>query len=283
MTVNPGSVKTSILVPISAALTNVINETPDVKTFRVKIDNPKHREEFTYKPGQFTELSILGVGESTISITSTPTRPDYLEFSIKRIGLVTEAIHTLVSGDKIALRGPYGNGFPVERWKGKNLIFVAGGIGLAPLRSVINYVLDRRGDYGRIKLIYGARSPEDLVFRWEYDTWAQAKDFDIEITVDSASDGWMGRVGFVPALLKEVKPQVKDAIALTCGPPVMIKFVLQDLVSMGFKPDQIVTTLESKMQCGVGQCGRCNIGPKYICKDGPVFTLAELNKIKGDF
>ncbi len=283
MTINASSVKTSILVPISATLINVINETSDVKTFRIKIDDAKHRGEFTYKPGQFAELSILGVGESTISITSTPTRPDYLEFSIKRIGLVTEAIHTLVSGDKIALRGPYGNGFPVEHWKGKNLIFVAGGIGLAPLRSVINYVLDNRDDYGRIQLIYGARSPQDLVFRREYDIWREARDFNLEITVDCASEGWMGRVGFVPALLKEAAPSPENAIALTCGPPVMIKFVLQDLVSMGFKSNQIITTLESKMQCGVGQCGRCNIGPKYICKDGPVFTLTELNKIKGDF
>ncbi len=274
---------TDMLVPVNATVTDVIGETPDVKTFKIKIDDGNYRESFAYRPGQFAELSILGIGESTISITSTPTRPDYLEFSIKRIGLVTEAIHTLVSCNKIALRGPYGNGFPVEDWKGKDLVFVAGGIGLAPLRSVINYMLDNRDDYGRIQLIYGARSPQDLVFRWEYDTWRQAKDFDLEITVDGASEGWMGRVGFVPALLKEAAPSPENAIALTCGPPVMIKFVLQDLVSMGFKSDQIITTLESKMQCGVGQCGRCNIGPKYICKDGPVFTLTELNKIKGDF
>lgn len=277
------TVKTSILVPVGATILEVLDETPDVKTFRVLIDDEKIRHDFQHKPGQFAELSILGVGESTISITSTPTRPDYLEFSIKRIGLVTEAIHTLVPGDRIALRGPYGNSFPVGDWKGKNLVFIAGGIGLAPLRSVLNYVLDNRDDYGRIMLIYGARSPEDLVFKWEYETWRQVKDFDFEVTVDCGNDSWSGRVGFVPALVKEIAPSSENTIALTCGPPIMIKFVLQDLAGIGFTEDQIVTTLESKMQCGVGQCGRCNIGPKYICKDGPVFTLAELNKINGDF
>lgn len=275
--------KADILVPTDATIFETIEETPDVKTFRVRIDDDSYREEFTYRPGQFAELSVLGVGESTISITSTPTRPDYLEFSIKRIGLVTEAIHTLVPGDKIAIRGPYGNSFPLESFKEKNLVFIAGGIGLAPLRSVLNYCLDNRDDYGHITLIYGARSPEDLVFRWEYKSWKEQKDFDLELTVDCASAGWEGRVDFVPALLKDVAPSPENAVALTCGPPVMIKFVLEDLVYLGFKPDQVVTTLESKMQCGVGQCGRCNIGPKYICKDGPVFSLAELNNIKGDF
>jgi len=274
---------TSVLVPTLASILEVVDETPDVKTFRVKIDDEQAWEAFKQKPGQVAELSVFGAGESVISITSSPTQSEYLEFSIKRCGVVTDIIHTMEAGDKIGVRGPYGNGFPVEEWKGKNLIIIGGGIGLAPVRSVLNYALDNRDDYGNITLVYGARSPADLVFKWEYERWGREKDMDMHITVDCGDDSWSGKVGFVPTVLKEVAPSPDNAIALTCGPPIMIKFVLQDLAEMGFVPEQIVTTLEGKMQCCVGLCGRCNIGSQFICKDGPVFTLAELNSINGDF
>ena len=266
-----------------ATILEVIDETSDVKTFRVKIDDEQAWENFKQKPGQVAELSVFGIGESVISITSPPTVSDYLEFSIKRCGVLTDMIHTYNPGDKIGIRGPYGNPFPVEQWKGKNLVIVAGGIALAPVRSVLNYAIDNRDDYGHISLFYGARSPQDLVFQWEYERYRNTKDMEFHVTVDCGNDEWTGPVGVVGALLKAVKPSPENSIAIMCGPPIMIKFVLQDLTALEFTPEQIVTTLEGKMQCCVGLCGRCNIGSKFICKDGPVFTLAQLNEMKGDF
>lgn len=274
---------TRTMVPHVATILEAFDETPDVKTFRVKFDDEAAEAAFKQRPGQVAELSVFGAGEIVISITSSPTQTEYLEFSIKRTGVVTDQIHTMDAGDKIAVRGPYGNGFPVDAWKGKNLIIIGGGIGLAPVRSVLNWAIDNRDDFGKITVVYGARSPQDLVFKWEYERWAAVKDLDMTVTVDCGDDGWDGKVGFVPAVLKEVAPSPENAIALTCGPPIMIKFVLQDLAEMNFTPEQIVTTLEGKMQCCVGLCGRCNIGSRFICKDGPVFTLDELNNLNGDF
>ncbi|HZD59988.1 MAG TPA: FAD/NAD(P)-binding protein [Anaerolineae bacterium] len=275
---------TSILVPTTATILEVFDETPDIKTFRVRPDDEQEWKKFQQRrSGQVAELSVFGAGESVISITSPPTQGGYLEFTIKRTGVVTDAIHTLIAGDKIGIRGPYGNGFPVDSWKGKNLVFVAGGFALAPARSVLNYALDKRDDYGHIWLFYGARTPQDLCFKWEYERWKNEKDMDFDITVDCGDDAWSGKVGVVPALVKEANPSPENTIAVICGPPIMIKFTLQELNAMGFTPEQIVTTLEGKMQCCVGLCGRCNIGSKFICKDGPVFTLAELNEINGDF
>jgi NAD(P)H-flavin reductase len=278
-----GTEKKNVMMPTTATILEVIDETSDVKTFRVKIDDEEIWDKFRQKSGQVAELSVFGIGESVISITSPPTNHDYLEFCIKRTGVLTDTIHTYQAGDKIGIRGPYGNGFPVDSWKGKNLVFVAGGFALAPARSVLNYALDKRDDYGKISLFYGARTPQDLVFRWEYDRYRNEKDMDFRATVDCGDPTWEGPVGVVGNLLKEAAPSSENAIAVICGPPIMIKFVLQDLTALGFTPDQIVTTLEGKMQCCVGLCGRCNIGSKFICKDGPVFTLAELNEINGDF
>jgi NAD(P)H-flavin reductase len=278
-----GTEKKNVMMPTTATILEVIDETSDVKTFRVKIDDEEIWDKFRQKSGQVAELSVFGIGESVISITSPPTNHDYLEFCIKRTGVLTDTIHTYQAGDKIGIRGPYGNGFPVDSWKGKNLVFVAGGFALAPARSVLNYALDKRDDYGKISLFYGARTQQDLVFRWEYDRYRNEKDMDFRVTVDCGDPTWEGPVGVVGNLLKEASPSSENAIAVICGPPIMIKFVLQDLTALGFTPDQIVTTLEGKMQCCVGLCGRCNIGSKFICKDGPVFTLAELNEINGDF
>ncbi|OIO84957.1 MAG: hydrogenase [Candidatus Aquicultor secundus] len=272
------------MLPLTATILEVFDETPDIKTFRIKPDDEQEWEKFqNRKSGQVAELSVFGTGESVISITSPPTQPDYLEFTIKRTGVVTDMIHTFIAGDKIGIRGPYGNGFPVDDWKGKNLVFVAGGFALAPARSVLNYALDKRDDYGHIDLFYGARTPGDLCFKWEYDRWKNEKDMFFDVTVDCGDDAWTGKVGVVPALVKDANPSPENTIAIICGPPIMIKFTLQELNAMGFQPEQIVTTLEGKMQCCVGLCGRCNVGSKFICKDGPVFTLAELNAINGDF
>jgi len=249
----------------------------DTRTFELEWVDPDHNARFQHRPGQFAELSILGAGEAPISITSSPTQPN-LQFCIKQMGVVTTAIHQRQVGDVIGVRGPYGNCFPVEAMEGKHVVFVAGGIGLAPLRSVINYLLDKsnRSRYADVSILYGARSPGDLLFKEELKQWGERSDVQYYETVDRAAEGYSGRVGFVPALLEEIAPSPADTVALTCGPPIMIKFVLQGLTKLGFAPSQIITTLEMRMKCGIGKCGRCNIGKHYVCIDGPVFSYEQL-------
>ncbi len=267
------------LLPVDATVTKIITESSDVKTFQLQPQSP-----LQHLPGQCAMLSLLGIGEALFSITSPPDR-DYLEFSIKRVGKLTEALHQLEVGDEVGLRGPYGNGFPVEDLKGKNLLFIGGGIGLAPLRSLIQYTLDHRDQYpGMFQLVYGARSKDDLLFARDIQgTWPDAGDFQVDLAVDTPHPDWDGFVGFVPQYLQQLDPNPDNTIGITCGPPIMIKYVLQTLEGLGFQPEQIVTTLEYKMKCGVGKCGRCNLDEHYICKDGPVFYLSELKKIKSDF
>ncbi|MBS3948673.1 MAG: FAD/NAD(P)-binding protein [Dethiobacter sp.] len=270
------------LLPQTAIVTDVRRETPDVKTFRVVAADGG--DLFAYRPGQCAMVSLFPVGEALFSITSSPTRKGFLEFSIKETGLVTRALHEIDPGTKIGVRGPYGNGFPVDFLQGKDLLFIGGGIALAPLRSLINYCLDNREDYGKVDIIYGARSAQDLVQREElFTNWPQVRDTEVHLTVDVRSDDWDGPVGFVPAFLEQLNPSPIGKVTITCGPPIMIKFVLQSLEKMGYKPEDIITTLEMKMKCGVGKCGRCNIGDKYVCKSGPVFTLAELQLLPNEF
>lgn len=274
------------LNPEIATIVNVIDETHDVKTFEVIFDKPEAHEAFNHKPGQVAQLSIMGVGEATISITSTPSRKETLQFSIKKVGKLTSVLHNLEQGAKIAVRGPYGNNFPYEEAKGKDLLFIGGGIGLAPIRSLINYVFDNRDDYGTVDILYGARSPHDICFKDELiNVWPHHKDTNIYITVDTCKpeDGWEKNVGFVPAYLEQVGFDPAGKLSFTCGPPIMIKFVLQTMEKLGFTPEQIITTLELNMRCGVGKCGRCNIGSKYVCLDGPVFSLAEIQKMPAEF
>lgn len=256
----------------------------DTRTFVVNFTDSKIKNKFKYKPGQFAELSIAGKGEAPISITSSPLQEN-IEFCIKRMGVVTKAIHNLKVGDKFGVRGPYGNNFPIEDWKGKNLIYIAGGIGLAPVRSVINTTLheSQRALFNEITIIYGARSFGDLLFKPELKIWNDRSDINYFETVDKASNGYTGKVGFVPSLLSEVAPKPCNAIAITCGPPIMIKYVLENLMKLGFEPKQIYTTLEMRMKCGIGKCGRCNIGNKYVCIDGPVFSLEELNNMPKEY
>ncbi len=269
-------------VPKLATITEVIDETPDTKTFRARFvqgaDDP-----FPYEPGQFQEASVFGVGESTFCLTSTPTRPGHIEFSVKRVGMVTSALHEMEPGATVGIRAPLGNWFPYAEWKGRNLLFIGGGIGMAPLRSLLNFCLDTRDNYAHVDVIYGARSPEDLCFTYEFDDWKGAPDTSLYLTVDREAPNWDGHVGFVPAYLKELSPSPVNTIAITCGPPIMIKFVLQELKALGFTPEQIYTTLEMRMKCGVGKCGRCNIGSIYVCTDGPVFSLAQLDQLPPEF
>ena len=270
------------LIPFVAEVIGITEETPDVKTFKVVgVDGKKP---FEHIPGQCAFLSMPGVGEALFSITSSPTNKDFMEFSIKKCGCVTEWLHQIEVGQKVTLRGPYGNGFPVEKdFLGKDLVFIAGGIGLAPLRSVINYVRDNRDRYGRVTVIYGSRSDNDLVFRSEIENeWANAKDFSVNLTIDRETPTWQGHVGFVPNFVKEV-PLDNSATAVLCGPPIMIKFTLAALQELGFKTDKVYTTLELRMKCAIGKCGRCNVGDKYVCKDGPVFRCDELNELPNEY
>ena len=270
------------LIPHLGVVTDIRIDTPDVKTFRVL--TPDGNKPFEHMPGQCAMLSIPGVGEAMFSITSSPTNREYMEFSIKKCGCLTEWLHMMDVGQNITIRGPYGKPFPVEgELKGKDLLFIAGGIGLAPLRSVINYVRDNRQNYGSIQIVYGARSKDDLVdYKEIIDEWMADDGVEVNLTIDRAQEGWDGHVGFIPNYVKELSPDLKKTV-LMCGPPVMIKFTLQGLTELGFEKTQIYTTMELRMKCGVGKCGRCNIGSKYVCKDGPVFRFDELGELPDEY
>lgn len=260
----------------------IIPETSDIKTFRLDLED----ENSSHLPGQFAELFVPGVGEAPISITSSPTQKGILEFSIKRTGLVTSAIHRLNSNDRLGIRGPYGNTFPLSDLTEQNLLFIAGGIGLAPLRSLINFVLDteKRNLFKKVTILYGARSPQDLVFKWELKKWQMRDDITFLLTVDRGDDQWKGTVGLVPNVLKEnIQVDPLEWKSIICGPPIMIKFTIKALLEMGFQPPDIITTLEMRMKCGLGKCGRCNIGPYYVCKDGPVFTYQQLQNMPEEY
>jgi NAD(P)H-flavin reductase len=270
------------LIPQVGIITDIRTETPDVKTFRVNA--PGGGKLFEHMPGQCAMVCVPGVGEAMFSITSSPTNKEYQEFSIKRCGVLTEHLHSMQPGDEIMVRGPYGNNFPVDtELKGKNLLFIAGGIALAPLRSVINYCLAHREDYGHIDILYGSRSADDLVQLKEIqEYWMNVPDVNVYLTIDRPQEGWDGNVGFVPTYLKELNFDT-NRVAILCGPPIMIKFCLQGLTEMGFKHDQVYTTLELRMKCGIGKCGRCNIGTKYVCKDGPVFRFDEIDELPNEY
>ena len=284
---NPGYVHDT-LVPMVGVITDIKQQTPDVKTFRVNaIGGGKL---FEHLPGQCAMVCAPGVSEGMFSITSSPTNKEYQEFSIKRCGMLTDYLHSLEVGDQITVRGPYGNNFPVDTvLKGKDLVFIAGGIGLAPLRSVINYVIDNRADYGKVDIVYGSRSADDLVGLDEIkNVWMKTEGINVHLTIDREQEGWDGHVGFVPTYLKELGDAGTielgvNTISLVCGPPIMIKFVLAALKDMGASKDRIYTTLELRMKCGVGKCGRCNIGSKYVCKDGPVFRCDEIDELPNEY
>lgn len=253
-----------------------------IKTFRLEFLDKEIQKNFTFKPGQFIMISVLGVGESTFAISSSPTQKGYIEVSAMRYGKHTKALHQKEIGDIVGVRGPYGNNFPLEEWKGKNILFIGGGIGQAPLRSVINYCIDNRKDYGDLNIIYGARTSKDLCYKDEFAKMAKMDDLQTHLSIDVEEEGWEHYVGFVPSNLMRLQPSPENTIAITCGPPIMIKFVIQDLLELGFKDEQIYTTLEMRMKCGVGMCGRCNIGNLYVCKDGPVFSWDQIKDLEGD-
>lgn len=270
------------LIPVIGVVTDIRKDTPDVKTFRVV--TREGQKPFIHKPGQCAMVSIPGVGEAMFSITSSPTNKEFLEFSIKKCGCLTTWLHAMEVGQEVTVRGPYGNPFPVDtEFKGKDMLFIAGGIGLAPLRSVINYIRDNRANYGKVDIVYGSRSMDDLVDFNEIKTeWVNEPDFNVHLTIDRPQPEWDGHVGFVPSYVEELGFDTNKT-AVLCGPPIMIKFTLASLIKLGFDKTQVYTTLELRMKCGVGKCGRCNVGDKYVCKDGPVFRCDQLDELPNEY
>jgi sulfhydrogenase subunit gamma (sulfur reductase) len=271
--------------PYVVRIEDIIDETFDTRTLKLKFEDPSTAEVFNFKAGQFGEYSVFGHGECTFCIASPPTRKGYIEASFKAVGKVTSAMRRLNIGDTMGFRGPYGNSFPLDEMKGKNIVFIAGGIGLAPVRCVIWNTLDLRDQFKDVTIIYGARSVADLVYKRELEDWSKRSDVFLHQCVDPGGEtpDWKGEICFVPTLVEKVAPSPKDAYAIICGPPVMINFTLPVLDKLGFAPDHVYTTLENRMKCGVGKCGRCNVGPVYVCKDGPVFTAAQLKSLPAEY
>jgi len=282
---NPMSHSENLYKPMLMEIQKVIPETPDVRTFELVFKDSADRDAFRFRAGQFAEYSAFGLGESTFCIASSPTRMDHIECCFRKTGRVTSELFRLNEGDTIGLRGPYGNSFPIEDCFGKNLYFVAGGIALPPLRTLIWNCLDWRDKFGEITIVYGARTVSDLVYKRELDEWQKRSDIKLVKTVDPGGQtpDWDGSVGFVPTVLKEVGPSPSNSVAFVCGPPIMIKFTFPVLTQAGFEPNQIYTTLENRMKCGLGKCGRCNVGGVYVCKDGPVFSYEQLMKLPAEY
>ena len=280
----PPSANDNIYLPKIAVLDRVVDDIAEVKTFYWHFEDSAAQAAFKhFKPGQFAQVSLFGIGEFPASLPPSPTE-DETFFTIRQVGSCTAALHALKPGDKFGVRGPYGNGFPMESYRGKNLIFVAGGIGLIPLRSCIRYAIDHRSEFGRIAIFHGAKTPRELMYVPCFDDWKKSAGVECYLTVDRATDGWKGHVGVVGSLFKEpgVQVPVENSVAFVCGPPVMFRFVIKDLLAMGFQEQQIVSTLERYMKCGVGKCGHCCIGVAYICVDGPVFTYKQIKKLGED-
>ena len=265
--------------PMPATVAEVIRETGNITTLRVILDNAEDMKSFRHEPGQVGQLSVFGAGEATFVINSPPSMKDYLQFSVMQAGEVTAAIHRLSPGDKVGVRAPLGNFFPYNDWKGKDVFFVGGGIGMAPIRTIMLHLLERKADYGKISLLYGARTPRDMAFSYELEDWLRRPDLDCTLCINAPFEGWEHKVGLIPNVLLELNPDPANCVAVLCGPPVMIKFTVQALQKLNFAPENIVTTLEKRMKCGIGICGRCNIGGRYVCVDGPVFTWKELQEL----
>ncbi len=270
-------------VPVQARIETIVveNDEKDLKTFRLVFCNGNG---FSHECGQFAMLSVPGAGEIPIGIASSPLDKGYVEFTVKRYptGVVTNALHDLSEGDIVGLRGPMGNSFPLKDLTGKNVVIVGGGFAFTTLRATIRYLLDDsvRTQFGAITVIYGARSPGELLYKPELRQWQQRKDVQTHITVDKGDASWKGREGFVPAVVSQVAPSSANASCIVCGPPIMLKFTIPPLLTLGFSPETIITSQERKMSCGIGKCGRCNMGSKYVCKDGPVFSYAQIKEIE---
>lgn len=275
----------NIYRPYLMKVAEIRDETPDVRTLRLEFQDPHVASSFDWLPGQFGEYSVFGAGECVFTIANSPTRKGYIECSFKLMGKVTSALRQVEVGGTVGFRGPYGNRFPLELMEGRNLYFVGGGIGMAALRGLLQFTLDQRDRFGEIFILNAARTVADIVYKQEMEEWAKVEGVTVVKTVDPGGEtpDWDGKVGLAPNVFEELAPRPDGNIVITCGPPIMIRFMLQALDRLGFRPEQVVTTLENKMKCGLGKCGRCNIGRYYVCKDGPVFTAAQLAQLPNDF
>jgi NAD(P)H-flavin reductase len=272
-------------LPFLARVEKVKIETEDknIKSFDFTYLNEGEEDTFSYLPGQFAEISVFGKGESPFGMASSPTERGHLKFSINKVGVVTSALHDLEEGEVVGIRGPLGNHYPLDEFEGKDVVIIGGGFAFTTLRSLLIYMQNKRDKYKDITVIYGSRSPGLLLYKNELEDWKKNNDLKTYITVDKGDDAWDGLVGFVPNITKEAAPSSENAYAVVCGPPIMIKFTIPVLTELGFKPDKIILSLEMRMKCGIGICGRCNIGSKYVCKDGPVFTLEDLRKLPEEY
>lgn len=275
-------------LPYPVRVESIITETEDrnLKTIKLVFLNPDDEQKFKYTPGQFAELSVAGQGEIPIGIASSPTEKGFIKFTVNKVGKVSSYIHNMKGGEIMGVRGPLGNWYPWDLLEGRNLVIVGGGFAFTTLRSSIVYMLDpaNRPRFGNIDVVYGARFPGLLLYKEELAAWEQRDDIRMHITVDGTTDpNWKYNIGFVPAITKQKAPSAENAYAIICGPPIMIKFTLPVLTELGFPPERIISSLEMRMKCGIGICGRCNIGTEYVCKDGPVFTLEQLSRLPNEY
>lgn len=274
-------------LPYPVRIEDIIVETEDknLKTFKLVFLNPDDEKKFAYHAGQFAELSVAGKGEIPIGIASSPTEDGFLKFTVNRVGLVTTHLHNMQIGDIMGVRGPLGNCYPWEEMQGKNVVIIGGGFAFTTLRSSIISMLANRERFGEIHVIYGARTPGMLLYRDELAQWEQRDDIHMHITVDASEDpAWKYNVGFVPTITEQKAPPGDDqTFAIVCGPPIMIKFTQPVLDNLGYRHDHIIMSLENRMKCGIGMCGRCNVGRAFVCKDGPIFTLAQLNTMPKEY
>jgi len=274
----------NIYLPKVAIVESLNDEIPDVKTVHWRLEKPEDQQAFlsTFKPGQFCLVTIPGKGEFTLSLPPSPTEGKTF-FTLRKVGVCSNAFQEYKPGDKFALRGPFGNGFPMESYYGKNVVVVAGGIGLIPLRSTIVYILGNRDKFKNLQIFYGAKNPETLMYADDLKKWEKGG-AEFYLTVDGASPGYTGNIGVVGSLFKKpgVKVEVENTVAFVCGPPIMFRFVIKDLLELGFEEKNIVSTCERYMKCGVGKCGHCCVGVSYVCVDGPVFTYEQLKHLGED-
>ncbi|MBM3788806.1 MAG: hypothetical protein FJW35_00485 [Acidobacteria bacterium] len=273
-----GNGEVIVTVPEAAVVEEITEEIEDVRTFYFRFEDPDRERDFRIRSGQFVMCTVFGAGEFAVSLPFSP-EDDRRHISVRRAGKVTGALHQLEPGDKIGIRGPFGNGFPFEEIRGRNVIYIAGGIGLIPLRSSIVHLLQHRSAYGRIILLYGSRSAKELMYRYMIDTWRETEGFETHFAIDRAEPGWTGDVGFVHTLIPKAKVPVDNSVAFVCGPPTMFNAVIRELTSNGMKDDVIISTLERHMKCGIGKCQHCAIGRTLVCTDGPVYTYRQIKTL----